>query len=136
NEASLLRGLKEWRASEGEDIGVGLRDVNNGGNCELLIANSGESAIYSWSPQNKRWSKLPYSLPPGALFVRESGHDAGLRLIDFNRDGYDDVIFSNAETYGLYLFMPQPKQDWRFEVGWTRKVRAGKRGDNDPHAIP
>src|SRR5688572_11870483 len=136
SEPSLLRGLKEWRTSTGKDPGVRLRDVNNDGNCELLVANSDENAIYSWSRENKRWAKLPYSLPPGALFVDESGNDAGLRFVDFNRDGYDDVIFSNAETYGLYLFMPQPKQDWRFEVGWTRKVRAGKRSDNDPQAIP
>jgi putative membrane-bound dehydrogenase-like protein len=136
SEPGFLRGLKEWRASAGKDPGVRLRDVNNDGNCELLIANPGESAIYSWSHENKRWAKLPYSLPSGALFVDGSGTDAGLRFVDFNRDGYDDVIFSNAEAYGLYLFMPQPKQDWRFEVGWTRKVRSGKRSENDPHAIP
>ncbi len=136
SEPGFLRGLKEWRVSAGKDPGVRLRDVNNDGNCELLVASPGESAIYSWSRENKRWAKLPYSLPPGAWFVDERGHDAGLRFVDFNRDGYDDVIFSNAETYGLHLFMPQPKQDWRFEVGWTRKVRSGKRSDNDPHAIP
>jgi putative membrane-bound dehydrogenase-like protein len=136
SEPSLLRGLKEWRASAGKDPGVRLRDVNNDDNCELLVANPGETANYSWSRENRRWAKLPYSLPAGALFVDESGGDAGLRLVDFNHDGYDDVIFSNADAYGLYLFMPKPKQDWRFEVGWTRKVRAGKRSDNDPHAIP
>ena len=136
NESSLLRGLKDWRGSVDKDPGIRLRDVNNDGNCELLIANPGESAIYGWSSENKRWAKLPYSLPTGGLFVDAKGNDAGLRFVDFNRDGYDDVIFSNAEAYGLHLFMPKPKEDWRFEVGWTRKVRAGKRGDNDPLAIP
>jgi putative membrane-bound dehydrogenase-like protein len=136
SEPSLLRGLKEWRTSGDKDLGIRLRDVNNDGDCELLIANPEESAIYSWSRENKRWTKLPYSLPPGASFVDAKGNDAGLRFVDFNHDGYDDVIFSNAEAYGLNLFMPKPKEDWRFEVGWTRKVRAGKRADNDPLAIP
>ena len=136
SEPTLLRGLKDWRVSGDKDFGLRLRDVNRDGNCELLVANPSESAIYSCSRENKRWTKLPYSLPAGALFVDESGKDAGLRFVDFNRDDYDDVIFSNGENYGLYLFMPQPKQDWRFEVGWTRKVRAGKRSDNDPLAIP
>jgi putative membrane-bound dehydrogenase-like protein len=136
SDPSLLRGLKEWRASDGKDLGIRLRDVNNDGNCEVIVANPAETAIYSWSRENKRWTKLSYSLPPGAWFADADGRDAGLRFVDFNRDGYDDVIFSNAEAYGLYLFMPRPKEDWRFEVGWTRKVRTGKRTDNDPLAIP
>jgi putative membrane-bound dehydrogenase-like protein len=128
---SLSRGVQLRPAP-----GFRLRDVNNDGNCELVIATPERNAIYSWSRENERWQKLPYSLPPEASFVDGDGRDFGLRFVDFNDDGYDDVIYSNAKSYGLYLFLPQPKEDWRFEVGWTRKVRAGKRSDNDPHAIP
>lgn len=128
---SLSRGFKLPHAAA-----LRLRDVNNDGNCELLVAHAAQSAIYSWSREKNRWDKLPYSLPARASFVDDDGRDSGLRFVDFNEDGYDDVIYSNADSYGLYLFLPKPKADWRFEVGWTRKVRAGKHTDNDPHAIP
>jgi putative membrane-bound dehydrogenase-like protein len=128
---SLLRGLKPL-----PDTGFRLRDTDNDGSCELIVAVPGFSAIYGWSREKNRWQQLPYALPPGALFVDDKGQDFGLRFVDFNEDGYDDVIYSNADSYGLYVFLPQPKENWQFEVGWTRKVRSGKRSDKDPYAIP
>jgi putative membrane-bound dehydrogenase-like protein len=128
---SLLRGLKSLPGSA-----FRLRDIDNDGKCELIVASPEISAIYGWSGEKNLWQKLPYALPPGALLVDSKGHDFGLRFVDFNYDGFDDVIYSNADTYGLYLFLPQPKENWQFDVGWTRKVRAGKRTDNDPNAIP
>jgi putative membrane-bound dehydrogenase-like protein len=126
---SLLRGLKTLPNNS-----FRLRDADNDGNCELIVGSPQLSAIYGWG--KNRWQKLPYSLPPGALLVDDKGQDFGLRFVDFNDDGFDDVIYSNADTYGLYLFLPQPKENWQFEVGWTRKVRSGKRTDKDPYAIP
>lgn len=133
---ALVRGLKLPLSGNGRDNGVRLRDVNNDGQSELIVANGEENAIYSWSREKSTWQKLPFALPPGVSIVDTNGGDFGLRFVDFNDDGYDDVIYSNADGYGLYLFLPKPKEDWRFEVGWTRRVRAGKRSENDPHAIP
>jgi putative membrane-bound dehydrogenase-like protein len=129
---ALLSGLKSPLLASA----VRLRDVNKDGQSDLLLANARESAIYSWSSEKRTWQKLAFALPPGVSIVDTNGSDFGLRFVDFNDDGYDDVIYSNADAYGLYLFLPKPKEDWRFEVGWTRKVRAGKRSENDPHAIP
>ena len=50
------------------------------------------------------------------------GRDAGLRFVDLDEDGHVDVVFSNDEDYGIYLFDPTAK-------GWTRKVMAGKAGE-------
>jgi putative membrane-bound dehydrogenase-like protein len=135
-DVTLVRGLKPVPFSPGRDQGVRLRDVNNDDNCEVIVANSSQSAIYTWSQERSLWQKLPYSLPTGVSFVDTKGNDFGLRFVDFDGDGYDDIIYSNPEAYGLYLFLPRPKEEWRFEVGWTRKVRAGKRTDDDPLAIP
>ncbi len=33
-----------------------------------------------------------------------SGRDAGLRFVDIDEDGYVDVVFSNDQDYGIYLF--------------------------------
>jgi putative membrane-bound dehydrogenase-like protein len=68
------------------------------------------------------------------MIVDAEGRDAGLRFVDIDRDGYDDVIFSNAERYSLHLFVPAPKPHLGWYYGWSQIVRAGKRGD--ANAIP
>jgi hypothetical protein len=68
----------------------------------------------------------PFKGPPGARLKDEQG-DHGLRFIDLDGDGFDDVIFSNEKEYGIYLFKDM-------KSGWSRKVMAGKRGDKD--ALP
>jgi putative membrane-bound dehydrogenase-like protein len=67
------------------------------------------------------------SLPPGARLLDEKGRDAGLRFVDLDEDGQLDVVFSNDEEYGVYLFDSMEK-------GWARKVIAGKAGE--PGALP
>ena len=61
-------------------------------------------------------------LPPGARLVDDQGRDAGLRFVDLDEDGQLDVVFSNDQEYGIYLFDREQK-------GWTRKVMAGKAGE-------
>ena len=48
-------------------------------------------------------------------------------MVDIDEDGHVDVVFSNDEEYGVYLFESPLK-------GWTRKVMAGKAGE--PGALP
>ena len=69
----------------------------------------------------------PGELPPRARFTDDQGRDAGLRFVDLDEDGYVDVVFSNDQDYGIYLYDPAAK-------GWTRKVMAGKAGA--PGALP
>ncbi len=64
---------------------------------------------------------------PGARLLDAKGHDAGFRMVDIDEDGHLDVVFSNDEEYGVYLFESPLK-------GWTRKVMAGKAGE--PGALP
>lgn len=71
--------------------------------------------------------KLPFSLPEGARLPSKHGEDTGLRFVDLDGDGKLDVIFSDENGYGVYLFESM-------ERGWSRKVMAGKRGD--PGEIP
>jgi putative membrane-bound dehydrogenase-like protein len=113
NGQPILTGL-----SQGTDLGVRLRDLDRDGRCELIAP----SGVFTWSPESKRWQRLPFTLPPGAQVVDSNGRDGGLRFVDINEDGHDDILFSNAEGYGLYLFTSMEK-------GWSQKVVAGKRGD-------
>ncbi len=53
----------------------------------------------------------------------DQGRDAGLRFVDLDEDGHDDVVFSNDQDFGIYLYEPS-------ELRWTRKVMAGKAGSD------
>ncbi len=136
---SLLAGLeiggKPVLTSEsGRDRGVRLRDVDNDGRCELIVGNESQNAVFSWSPDEMKWKARSFALPKGSSIVDEKGQDAGLRFADLNEDGFADVIFSDAKSFSLHLFVPENKPGLAWEVGWPRKVRAGKQGD--PGAIP
>ncbi len=66
-------------------------------------------------------------LPSATRALVQSGRDGGVRFVDIDEDGHDDLVFSNDQDYGVYLFDPAAK-------GWTRKVMAGKAGE--PGALP
>ncbi|MGI8964802.1 MAG: DUF7133 domain-containing protein, partial [Limisphaerales bacterium] len=111
------------------DRGVRFRDLDNDGRCELIVGNENQNAIFSWSPEGKIWKKLPFALPGGISIVDKNGHDNGLRFVDLNEDGFDDIIFSNQEKYFVHLFN---KEDFvGLPRGWSTTVKSGKRGDLD-----
>lgn len=132
-DASLLNGLELdgqpiFTGQGNRDRGVRLCDVNKDGVCELIVGNESQNAVFSWSAEEKQWKKMPWSLPPDTSIVDAEGRDNGLRFVDVNEDGFDDVIFSNAKKFSLHLFIPQAFLGW--EAGWSREVVAGARGDS------
>jgi putative membrane-bound dehydrogenase-like protein len=97
------------------DDGIRLRDLDGDGRCEAIVPGK-EHGIFAWSPGEKSWKRLPFDLPVQANYY------SGLRFVDIDEDGFDDVIVSNEEEYGLYLFT-------NMKDGWRRKVLAGKQGN-------
>jgi putative membrane-bound dehydrogenase-like protein len=91
-----------------------------------LIAEDGKS-VFRWDAKETRWRKVPFSLPPGASLPDKASQDTGTRFADLDGDGKLDVIFSNDDGYGVYLFESMEK-------GWSKKAMAGAR--SDPNAIP
>lgn len=53
----------------------------------------------------------------------------GWRVVDLNGDGHADLVVSNAEGYGVYLFNPVEKKNVDWKIGWTQVLREGKAGD-------
>ncbi len=111
----------------GIDQGVRLRDLDGDGRTEWIVAGPGGNAVFQFLPQEHRWKRLPFGFPEGARIVDENGHDAGLRFVDIDEDGHDDLIFSNEQAYGVYLFES-------LATGWSKQVLAGRRGEGD--ALP
>src|SRR5690606_24122248 len=104
----------------GADNGVRLRDLDGDGRCEMIVSNPKHQGIFRWSDKEKNWKILPFTLPGGAVIVDAQGRDNGVRFVDVDEDGHDDVVFSNEKEYGIYLFD-------NMKTGWNRKVMAGVR---------
>ena len=117
-----------FRAATGNP-GLLLRDLDRDGSCELIIGLPDYTVIGKW--ESNRWRKLDYALPRGTSIVDAEGRDAGLRFVDVNGDGYDDVLFSNEERFSLHLFVPKANPRLMWEVGWNDEVWSGKRGESD-----
>lgn len=118
----------------GRDRGVRFRDLDRDGISELIVSNPDQQTILSFDAGEKRWKPLTYALPDGIALVDEHGRDNGVRFVDLNEDGFDDLVFSNPEAYAVHVFTPKAAVNLRWEVGWTQKIRSGKR--SDPGAIP
>ena len=129
-----LEGRPVWTAQNGRDLGVRFRDLDRDGRCELLVSNERQNAIFGWSNEGNVWKPLAFALPRGVALVDEQGRDNGLRFVDINQDGFDDLLFSNAREFALHLFIATPKSWLGWDRGWTFKVTAGNRGD--PGGIP
>ncbi len=107
----------------GLDQGVRLRDLDGDGACELIVGNDRQNAVFAWT-DGKGWKKLPFALPAGTMVVDAQGRDAGLRFVDIDEDGHDDVIFSNAQRYSLHLFAS-------LKDGWARRILKSNRTKNN-----
>ena len=62
---------------------------------------------------------------------------AGLRFVDINGDGQDDIVFSNSERYGVYLFNDKEHKGLGWAIGWSgiaSTIREGRAGD--ANALP
>lgn len=128
-----VRGLPPAKvfstSRSGQDGGVRLRDLDGDGTCELLFANENHSGAFRWGASTGGWARLPFTFPEGTRIVNSHGHDAGLRFIDFNEDGHDDLVFSDAKRYSAHLFSDLTN-------GWSREVVSAQRGKTEHDEKP
>ncbi len=115
-----LDGMPVLASRAGRDEGVRLRDIDADGICELLVGTDRQSAVFRYDSK-QGWQKTAATLPQPATIVDRQGRDAGLRFVDIDQDGYDDVLFSNESQFSANLFVPSEKS-------WSRQLVAGKQG--------
>jgi putative membrane-bound dehydrogenase-like protein len=108
-------------ARSGRDRGVRLRDLDGDGLSELIVGNPQQQGVFHRRPDGG-WAKLPFTLPPNTSIVDAAGRDAGLRMVDVDRDNHLDVVFSNAERYSVHCFTSMTD-------GWSQALLAGSRKD-------
>lgn len=101
-----------------------LRDIDGDGVSEWIARDKdGVVGFYRMPhmPEQIHWKKLPAKLPPGVDIPTDGNPDSGLRFIDLDQDGIEDLVFSNNERYSIHLW-DKTKEDW------TREVVAANRG--------
>lgn len=112
-------------SEKGIDRGVRLRDLDRDGYCELIVGNDKQNAVFEFNITKNKWERLPFSLPAGTAFVDAKGRDLGLRFLDLDDDGYDDILFANEKDSAAYFFSSM-------KDGWSTKLFATKGGDDAP----
>src|SRR5262249_25720630 len=86
----------------------------------IWVASDGKDSVFFDCTNGVMPRRLAFGLPAGIKATFDL-KDHGLRFIDLDGDGYDDIVFSNEQGYGVYLFKDMKE-------GWSRKVIAGKAG--------
>ena len=104
-----------------------LHDFDGDGVKEKLISSPGTNEIQRWNPTSKTWSNANFTLPDGVRLADDNGKDAGLRFVDLNGDGFDDILFSNPQRHAIHLWSKNVRLDLGWTRGWSQFVRAGER---------
>ena len=113
-DSSLVNGLEEvLTEKEGVDQGLRLRDTDGDGACEVIVANESTQVIFQWS--GNHWSQAQTAWPGKTWITDRQGQDAGLRFVDIDQDGFDDLLFSRQDRYSLHLWDTH-KRGWSIEA--------------------
>lgn len=106
-------------AREGVDGGVRFRDVDGDGYSDLIVNNDAQNAVYLWSASASDWRRATFALPAKGCLVDADGLDQGLRFVDLDGDGDDDLVLSNEKEYWVRRFAG-------VDQGWATRGVAGK----------
>ncbi len=107
--------------------GTLLHDFDHDGAEEKLISRPGTNEVQRWNASSNAWVKADYALPKDVYLLDAAGKDAGLRFVDLNGDGFDDVLFSNPQSFAIYLWNKDVKPDLGWTRGWSQFVKSSTR---------
>ncbi len=91
-------------SKEGKDNGVRFIDINHDGLKDFVISNENEKNVWlnkcdGWETHPITDTKHNYSKPP-INFVDEGLNDNGVRIVDIDGDGFEDIIQKRTKING------------------------------------
>ncbi len=99
-----LLGGQPLRASNGQDNGVRLLDVNNDGYMDAVIGNEHLRQTRVWNPQAKRWKTAAFPMPLVQIADDGTRTDAGGRFGVLQPSGNASFFISNDHEKGVWHF--------------------------------
>ncbi len=102
-------------------------DLYRDGVAERIVSRPGADEVQERKSAGAPWEKADFGLPEGVSRLDPDGRDAGLRFVDLNRDGFDDVVFGNPDRFAVHLWTKNVQPHLGWTRGWSQFVRAGKR---------
>ena len=114
----LLAGLADAFGESRSPDAVRVRDFDHDGRSDLLA----NGVIFRWSETSQRWKPADFALPKGIALTDAAGRDAGLRFVDLNGDGFDDIFQSNESGAAIHLWSKSDRADLGGKTGWTLPV--------------
>lgn len=107
-------------------------DFNRDGVPETLVHQPGKTLLKKPDGQ-----PADFQLPEGLSVLDSQGKDAGLRWVDLNGDGFDDLLQSNPEGYAIHLWNRNVRAELGWTQGWSQFVRSGRRtgADDEPPSL-
>ncbi len=97
-----------------------------------VLALLGLASLSTVHAQPRQHPDAP--LPDGVTLKDAQGRDNGVRFVDINGDGQEDIVFSNHERYGVYLYNDVERKNLGWTIGWPHVIREGRAGDTN--ALP
>ena len=104
-----------------------LRDLDHDGRPEQLVSRPSVTEIQQRASDAAPWIKADFQLPEGLSILDTDGRDNGLRFLDLNGDGFDDLLFSNPRGYAIHLWTRNVQPHLGWTKGWSQFVRSGTR---------
>ncbi len=113
------------------------RDLDGDGHPERLARRPTGWIVERLVPGGGAWEPADFPAPPGLPDPAGTANDPGIRLLDLNGDGAEDLVFSDGHRHAIHLWTTRVQPHLGWTKGWSHPVRVGPStgADTEPPSL-